>query len=85
MFRKSDKPAPIPAWDRTTDFAPEPAAQPVFAKATNTANTEKNKEVSAYDLVVEDVKNELKTSRRLAASAYENPTDEDYATVTEVT
>jgi len=84
VFRKSDKPAPIPAWDRTSDFTPEPAAQPAFAKATNTANTEKNKEVSAYDLVVEDVKNELKTSRRLAASAYENPTDEDYATVTEV-
>ncbi|HEY3291711.1 MAG TPA: hypothetical protein VGK87_16380, partial [Anaerolineae bacterium] len=87
MFRKSDKPAPaptsMPAWERGHQ---EPAAPnlPAFAAATQTAHAEKNKDVSAYDLVVEDVKQELKTSRRLPPSAYDNPTDQDYATVTEV-
>ncbi|HEY3289758.1 MAG TPA: ATPase, T2SS/T4P/T4SS family, partial [Anaerolineae bacterium] len=87
MFRKSDKPAPaptsMPAWERGHQEPATPTL-PAFASATQTAHAEKNKDVSAYDLVVEDVKQELKTSRRLPPSAYDNPSDQDYATVTEV-
>ncbi len=83
MFRKSDKPAPIPAWDRSEPPMEVPT-QPAFAEATTNANIEKGKDISPYDQVVEDVKNDLKTSRRLPASAYDNPTDQDYITVTEV-
>jgi pilus assembly protein CpaF len=41
-------------------------------------------DLNPYDIVLEAVKDELQTSRLLSPSAYDEPTDNDYATVTEV-
>ena len=70
----------IPAWGRKDNTNSSPA----FANASRTAQNEANKDINPYDNVLEVVKDELKTSRRLTAAAYDDPTDEDYAIVTEV-
>jgi len=73
-------PSSIPAWGRKDAGNSTPA----FAGATKAAQFEANKDTNPYDIVLEAVKDELKTSRRLTAAAYDDPNDEDYAVVTEV-
>lgn len=70
----------IPAWGRATTAS----ATPAFSAAVQTAQSTVNKAQDPYDVVLESVKDELKTGRRINTAAYENPTDEDYAIVTEV-
>ncbi len=80
---------PPPAWGGngngnghgSNGGAAGPVSLPVFAAASKSKD---NKETNPYDVVLEAVKDELKTSRRLAPAAYDNPTDDDYAIVTEV-
>ncbi len=57
---------------------------PAFAQASKAANVLANKDSNPYEAVLESVKDDLKTGRRLSAAAYDDPTDEDYAIVTEV-
>ena len=73
----------IPAWGRssTNPNGNSPAA---FAMATKAAQLDANKETNPYDGILEAVKDELKTGRRLSPAAYDNPTDEDYSIVIEV-
>jgi pilus assembly protein CpaF len=52
--------------------------------ASKSATIKPDKETSPYDAILEAVKDELKTGRRLSPAAYDNPTDEDYAIVMEV-
>jgi pilus assembly protein CpaF len=73
-------PGSIPAWSRKESSTTTPA----FAMAAKAAQVDANKDTSPYDAVLEAVKDELKTGRRLSPAAYDNPTDEDYAIVTEV-
>lgn len=73
-------PPAIPAWGRTTPNSGSPA----FSSAVKASQTNASKELDPYDTVLEMVKDELKTGRRITNAAYENPTDEDYAIVTEV-
>ncbi|MCL4505286.1 MAG: Flp pilus assembly complex ATPase component TadA [Chloroflexi bacterium] len=87
MFRKNEKPAPaIPAWDnkaptKEADLR-QPGAVAAFAAVSPTgANGQVIREIDPFDMVLEAVKNELKTGRRLAPSAYDNPTDDDYSVV----
>ena len=93
MFHKPDKPAApnkdhsaIPAWSNTSNTPATPAAEsvPSFVAATRAAQTSASQESSPYDIVLEAVKDDLKTGHRLTAAAYDNPTDEDYAVVMEV-
>ncbi len=93
MFRKNDKPAPppaaapaIPAWDKAFAEATGAAASsaPAFTAAAHAPQTGAAKDANPYDVVLEAVKDELKTGRRLAASAYDDPTDADYALVMDV-
>ena len=88
MFHKADKPPAIPAWDKNGKGPAAPPAAPpstpAFAAAIHSNAAEVAKNHDPYDVVLEAVKDELKSSRRLAPSAYDNPTDEDYAVVMEV-
>jgi hypothetical protein len=89
VFRKPDKPAPIPAWDGNKTA---PAVSPTAPGAIPAFTTPLQAPVEAkvalppepFDVVLEAVKDELKTGRRLAPSAYDNPGDEDYAIVMQV-
>ncbi|HEY3289467.1 MAG TPA: hypothetical protein VGK87_05005, partial [Anaerolineae bacterium] len=87
MFRKSEKVPSIPAWDPVKTVAPSgpeaPGTIPVFAQAA-VAGANGKSPTEPFDIVLEAVKDELKTSRRLAPSAYDNPSDEDYAIVMQV-
>jgi pilus assembly protein CpaF len=55
-----------------------------FAAATRAAQARASQNFNPYDVVLEAVKDDLKNGRRLTPSAYDNPTDDDYAVVTEV-
>jgi pilus assembly protein CpaF len=55
---------------------------PAFAREAPAIPTKDQK--NPYDIVLEAVKNELQASRRLSASAYDDPTDGDYAAVMEI-
>ncbi len=88
MFRRNDKPTPpaIPAWDnkaRVKEIDPrQPGAVAAFATVSPAPAGERAvADTEPFDIVLEAVKNELKTGRRLAPSAYDNPTDEDYGVV----
>lgn len=79
-------PPPIPAWDKPSTpqantFASSPAA---FSNAGRSSQADAPKETSPYDQVLEEVKDDLKTARRLAPGAYDEPGDQDYAVVMEV-
>jgi pilus assembly protein CpaF len=98
LFRKPDKQPAVPAWENNGNGTngtgngtgagapPIVNSPPAFAAASASPRPSPNapKDISPYDAVLEAVKDDLKTGRRLAASAYDNPTDEDYAIVTEV-
>jgi pilus assembly protein CpaF len=99
LFRKPDKSTSIPAWGKDNNdangpnganapanatVAPQPANSPAFAAAIHDSQAEANKANNPYDVVLETVKDDLKTSRRLASAAYDNPTDDDYAVVMDV-
>jgi pilus assembly protein CpaF len=93
MFRKAEKPAvpnrdhsAIPAWSAANNAPPAPAIEstPSFVAATRAAQANAAQQDNPYDVVLEAVKDDLKTGHRLTAAAYDNPTDEDYAVVMEV-
>jgi pilus assembly protein CpaF len=52
--------------------------------ASKAATITPEKEANPYDAILEALKDELKTGRRLSPAAYDNPTDEDYAIVMEI-
>src|SRR6266542_2485255 len=61
---------------------PPPGSGPAFAREG--APVKPKEEHSPYDLVLEAVKDELQASRLLAPGAFDEPSDSDYANVTEV-
>ncbi len=69
----SPLPAPTPV---------QSGSAPAFAREAPLANHKE--ELNPYDLVLEAVKDDLQTSRLLSPSAFDEPTDHDYATVMEV-
>ena len=73
----------IPAWGRASTN-PSGNGQTAFAMASKASAVNPDKETSPYDAILEAVKDELKTARRLSPAAYDNPTDEDYSIVMEV-
>ncbi|MCL5994819.1 MAG: Flp pilus assembly complex ATPase component TadA [Chloroflexi bacterium] len=93
-------PPSIPAWDKSSTgpanntsapsgtpnvpASPPAFSAPAFSAAARGTPVNPVKEASPYDVVLEAVKDELKTGRQLAPSAYDNPTDDDYAIVMEV-
>src|SRR5215212_3570029 len=58
-----------------------PVPPPAFATAGRANRIEVTKDSDPYDVVLESVKDELKTGRLLSPAAYDNPTDDDYAVV----
>jgi pilus assembly protein CpaF len=74
-------PSAIPAWGRTSNNG---SGAPAFSSAVQSSQATANKDHDPYDTVLELVKDELKTGRRISPAAYENPTDEDYNIVAEV-
>jgi pilus assembly protein CpaF len=73
----------IPAWGRAS-ANPSGNGQAAFAMASKAASVNPDKETNPYDAILEALKDELKTGRRLSPAAYDNPTDEDYSTVIEI-
>ena len=87
MPEENNKGGLMPAWGRNNNNKPavnSPASPAAFAMAQRSATTEQAKDIDPYDFVLEAVKDELKTGRRLSPAAYDNPTDEDYAVVAEI-
>ncbi len=91
MFRKPDKPAKsdgdkaaIPAWSNASPPSSTGVSTPSFVAASRASQAAEAAETDPYDVVLEAVKDDLKTGHRLTPAAYDNPTDEDYAIVTEV-
>ncbi len=73
----------IPAWGRAS-ANPSGNGPAAFAMASKAASINPDKETNPYDAILEALKDELKTGRRLSPAAYDNPTDEDYSTVMEI-
>ena len=87
MPEENNKGGLMPAWGRNNNNKPtvnSPASPAAFAMAQRSATAEQAKDIDPYDFVLEAVKDELKTGRRLSPAAYDNPTDEDYAVVAEI-
>ena len=84
MFRKPDKPAAIPAWDPTKtapatnvivpgtipafSTPPPPAVTQAPASASSESRSDSVKPTDPFDVVLESVKDELKTGRRFGFS-----------------
>jgi pilus assembly protein CpaF len=80
-------PAPQPAAPETPapQAPPEtPSSEAVPAFAREAPGATKKDEKNPYDIVLEAVKDELQASRQLSPSAYDDPTDKDYAVVMEI-
>jgi pilus assembly protein CpaF len=72
----------IPLWNRQGAQGQQAGSD--FAKAYRASRVEVSAEKSPYDTVLDSVKEELKYGQGLAASAYDNPTEDDYRLVKEI-
>jgi pilus assembly protein CpaF len=74
--------AAIPLWNKQNAQGVQAGGD--FAKAFRASRVEVNSEKSPYETVLDNVKEELKYGQGLAASAYDNPTEDDYRLVKEI-
>jgi pilus assembly protein CpaF len=72
----------IPLWNRQGTQSVQAGGD--FAKAYRASRVEVSTEKSPYESVLDNVKEELKYGQGLAASAYDNPTEDDYRLVKEI-